>query len=59
MKREKHLGLLIDAELHHKLRYVSAYDGRSASGEIIYVLRRYIAEFEAANGPVPPMEQEE
>ena len=27
-------------ELHYKLQYVSKYDGRSVSGEVLYLLRR-------------------
>mgnify|MGYP001218961194 CR=1 FL=1 len=46
MEKDKHLGLHIDRELHYKLQYVSKYDGRSVSGEVLYLLRRYIADFE-------------
>lgn len=54
MEKDKHLGLHIDSELHHKLRYVAQYDGRSISGEVLYLLRRYILEFEQAHGKIDP-----
>ena len=50
MEKDKHLGLHIDRELHYKLQYVSKYDGRSVSGEVLYLLRRYIADFEERHG---------
>jgi len=50
--KEKHLGIRIDAELHHKLHYVSKFDGRSANGQILYLLRQYIAEFERKYGEI-------
>ena len=40
--KSKHLGLRIDSELHYKLHYISQYDGRSANGEVIYLIRKYI-----------------
>ena len=47
--KSKHLGLRIDSELHYKLHYISQYDGRSANGEVIYLIRKYIEEFEKNN----------
>ncbi len=52
MEKSKHLGLHIDPELHYKLRYVAEYDGRSISGEVLYLLRRYIMEFEREQGRI-------
>ena len=58
MEKDKHLGLHIDRELHYKLQYVSKYDGRSVSGEVLYLLRRYIADFEERNGKIELPEKE-
>ena len=52
VKRDKHLGMMIDTETHDKLFYIAAYEGRSGSGQIIYLIRKCIAEFEKANGPI-------
>ena len=48
----KHLGIVIDRELHYKIHYISDAEGRSANGEILYLLRQYIAEFEKTNGKI-------
>lgn len=50
--KEKHLGIRIDEELHYKLHYVAKYDGRSANGEILYLLRQYIARHEKIHGEI-------
>lgn len=58
MEKDKHLGLHIDKELHYKLQYVSKYDGRSVSGEVLYLLRRYIGDFEERQGEIVLPEDE-
>lgn len=52
MNKDKHLGIRIDSELHYKLHYVSRYDGRSANGEILYLIRKYIESFEKEHGKI-------
>lgn len=54
MKKEKHLGIRIDDELHYKLHYVARFDGRSANGEILHLLRQYICAFEKNYGEIQP-----
>ena len=49
----KHLGIEIDPELHYKLKYVAKYEGRSGNGQILYLIRKCIREFEEANGEIP------
>jgi len=58
-KNNKHLGLEIDPELHYKLHYISKYEGRSANGQILYLLRKCIREFEEQEGEIiiPPKEE--
>ena len=51
-KNNKHLGIEIDPELHYKLHYISKYYGRSANGEILYLIRQEIKAFERAEGEI-------
>lgn len=51
-KKNKHLGIEIDPELHYKLHYISKYEGRSANSEILYLIRKAIREFERAEGEI-------
>ncbi|MCO7136327.1 hypothetical protein NIF40_02120 [[Clostridium] leptum] len=52
MKNNKHLGIEVDPELHYKLHYIAKYEGRSANGQILYLIRQCIKEFEKAEGPI-------
>lgn len=52
-KRNKHLGIEVDPELHFKLHYISKYEGRSANGQILYLIRQCIKGFEEAEGEIP------
>ena len=51
-KKNKHLGIEIDPALHYKLHYLAKYEGRSANGEILYLIRRAIKEFEDKEGEI-------
>ena len=51
-KQNKHLGIEIDPELHYKLHFISKYYGRSANGQILYLIRQAIREFEQAEGEI-------
>ena len=51
-KNNKHLGIEIDPELHYKLHYISKYYGRSANGQILFLVRQAIKEFENAEGAI-------
>lgn len=50
--KDKHLGLHIDNELHYKLHFISRYEGRSANGEVVYLIRQAIKSFEAEHGKI-------
>ena len=59
-KNNKHLGIEVDPELHYKLHYISRYEGHSANGQILYLIRKCIKEFEAAEGEIElPAPEEE
>lgn len=51
-EKNKHLGIRISDDLHYKLHYIAKYEGRSANGHILYLIRKDIARFEAENGPI-------
>ena len=51
-KSNKHLGIEIDPELHYKLHFIAKYEGRSGNGQILYLLRQCIRDFETNNGPI-------
>ena len=51
-KENKHLGIEVDPELHRKLHYISKYEGRSANGQILYLIRQCIREFEDKHGEI-------
>ena len=51
-KKNKHLGIEIDPVLHYKLHYISKYYGRSANGEILYLIRQAIKDFEKTEGTI-------
>lgn len=51
-KNNKHLGIEVDPELHRKLHYIAKYEGRSANGQILYLIRRCIQEFEKEHGKI-------
>ena len=50
----KHLGIEVDPELHRKLRYVAKYEGRSINGQILYLVRQCIRDFEEKHGEIGP-----
>lgn len=45
-KANKHLGIEVDPELHRKLHYIAKHEGRSANGQILYLIRKIVREFE-------------
>lgn len=51
-KENKHLGIEVTPELHGKLHYISKYEGRSANGQILYLIRQCIKAFEDEHGEI-------
>ena len=51
-KDNKHLGIEVEPELHMKLHYIAKYEGRSANGQILYLIRQCIKAFEEENGKI-------
>lgn len=50
--KNKHLGIEVEPELHYKLHYIAKYEGRSANGQILYLIRKCIREFEKQEGEI-------
>lgn len=48
----KHISIRFDTETHDKLFYIAEYEGRSGSGQIMYLIRRCIADFEKEHGRI-------
>ena len=51
-KKNKHLGIEIDPQTHYKLHYICKYEGRSGNGQILYLIRKCIKEFETKEGEI-------
>ena len=54
MEEKKHLSIRMDGELHNKLQFVAAYEGRSISRQILYLINQCVREFEKEHGPIRP-----
>jgi len=53
MKKTYHIGIRHqDEDLHFKLQYIAKYEGRTANGQILYLIRKNIAEYEVKNGEI-------
>lgn len=46
-------GLRIDDALYQKICYLAGLEERSFNQEATYILRRFVADFEKAHGPIP------
>ena len=46
-------GLRLDETLYQKFKFLADMDGRSLNNLAEYVIRQYVAEYEAKNGPLP------
>ncbi len=51
-KDKKYISIELYPELHYKLHYIAKCEGRSANGQILYLLRRCIQQFERENGEI-------
>lgn len=46
-------GLRLEESLYEKLKALSEMEGRSLNNLMEYIARRYVADYEAQNGPLP------
>ena len=53
MKKEKtHLSIRMDAGMHDKFQYVAGAEGRTMSGQILYLIQKCVRDYEKENGPI-------
>ena len=50
---ERHISLRIKDDLLRQFNYVAKYDDRSMNWMLLSLIRKCIAEFEAAHGKIP------
>ena len=59
MKKDKtFLSIRMDSNLHDKLKYVAAYDGRSMSRHILHLITSDVRRFEKEHGVIELPEEE-
>lgn len=46
-------GLRLEESLYEKLKCLSEIEGRSLNNLMEFIARRYVADYEAQNGPLP------
>lgn len=52
MAKQKHISIRIDSDTLAKFHYVSKYEDRSASGQIMYLINSCIRDFERQHGSI-------
>ena len=50
-------GLRIDEETYSKLRTLSTQEGRSLNNLVEYIIRKYLEDYEAKHGTLPPYQE--
>ena len=58
MKKSKHISIRIDEDVLQKFHYVSKYEDRSASGQIMYLINNCIRTFEEKHGKIDLSDKE-
>ncbi len=59
MNDKTFLSIRMNKELHDKFKSVAAYEGRSMSKQILYLLNKCVREFEREHGPIELPEEDE
>ena len=52
MNDKIYLTIRMNRDLHDKFQSVAAYEGRSMSGQVLYLLNQCVREHEKKNGPI-------
>lgn len=53
MVDKAHLSIRMDSKLHDKFRYVAGAEGRTMSGQVLYLIQRCVRGYEKEHGPIP------
>lgn len=57
--RDTNLSFRLDRETHDKLFYIAEYEGRTGSGQVLYLIRQSIMAFEKEHGKIEWKQSEE
>lgn len=52
MRDCKHLSIRTEEELHDKLQYIAAYEGRSLNGQLVVLIQQCVRAFEREHGTI-------
>ena len=58
MNDKIYLTIRMNRELHDKFRSVAAYEGRSMSRQVLYLMHQCVVDFERKNGPIDPLAED-
>lgn len=59
MNDKIYLTIRMNRDLHDKFKSLAAYEGRSMSRQILYLMNQCVADFERENGPIDPLPGDE
>lgn len=57
MNDKKHLSIRMDVDLHDKIQSIAEYEGRSMSGQILYLIQSRVRQFEKEHGAIESKDQ--
>ena len=58
MKDKAHFSIRMDKTLHDKFQSMAACEGRSMSGQILYLVNQCVRAFEKEHGTIEPPDRE-
>ena len=58
MNDKIYLTIRMNRELHDKFRSVAAYEDRSMSRQILYLMNQCVVDFEKKNGPIDQLPED-
>ena len=53
MVDKTYLSVRMDSRLHDRFRYVAGAEGRTMSGQIMYLIQKCVRDYEKEHGPIP------